>query len=101
MINSITDFSIILVYWVPLLLCLIGYTIRTWVNYRKDVIARELDQYYVPTDKIGTLIGRVLVTITPAVNLFVLFFDLAPRFFGNFFVWIERVFNTPVVPSRK
>lgn len=100
-------------YWLPLSLCAYGFTLRTWANYQKDVAAREeytaaLDtmenvrvRIYYPTDTIGSLIGRTLVTVLPIANLWAATFDVAPRLFGSFFRWIGQVFNTPLVPKRK
>lgn len=99
-----------LLYWLPLVLCAIGYFLRTWHNYQKDIRDRaECENkddktkctYYSPTDTIGSLIGRAIVTILPIGNLFAAVFDVAPGLFGKFFDWIGEVFNQPLVPQRK
>lgn len=89
-------------YWLPASLCAYGYTVRTWLNYQKDVAKRDEVEpsYYVPTDTIGTLLGRALVTICPVANLWSATFDVAPRLFSSFFKWLGRVFDTPLVPRR-
>ena len=97
----------ILLYWVPLSLCLYGYTLRTWVNYQHDVKERALHEeqpkgnFYSPTDTIGTLIGRGIVTIVPVANLWAAAFDVAPKMFRSFFEWIGKVFDMPLVPEKK
>jgi len=120
-------------YWLPLSLCVFGYTLRTTENYQKDLIEREkflnyemkrkelegdvdaLDQlyrsvrienekyttYYKPTDRIGTLIGRALVSIIPIANLWAGMFDISPRLFSRLIERIEIIFDTPLVPSNK
>lgn len=103
-------------YWLPLLLCAYGYTVRTWMNYQKDVADREASEllskseltklksyapYYSPTDTIGILIGRGLASVIPVVNLWAACFDVAPRLFSAMFAWIGRVFDQPLVPKRK
>lgn len=88
-------------YWVPLSLCVYGYTVRTWFNYQKDVKARDNEKHYSPTDTIGTLIGRGLASIIPVANLWAASFDVAPKLFTSFFTWIGKVFDVPLVARRK
>lgn len=97
--NSIFGF---ILYWVPLLFCIVGYTIRTGKNYRIDIKERESSpKSYCPTDTIGTLIGRAIVSIIPIANLWAAIFSLAPDFFGDLFNYIEKVFDKPLVPRKK
>lgn len=96
----------IFLYWVPLSLCLYGYTVRTWTNYRKDVANREEagrkeHGYYYPTDTVGTIIGRAFATFTPLANIWVATFDVAPEVFERLGKFICRVFDQPLVPERK
>ena len=100
----------ILLFWAPLAFCAFGYTIRTAANVRKDMVdrtaceaalARGEHASYVPTDTIGTLIGRGIATICPLVNLWAALFDLGPDIFGTFFKHLGEVFNQPLVPKRK
>lgn len=103
-VNTVTFNSILgfLLYWVPLLFCMVGYTIRTGKNYRKDIKARDklFDSYH-PTDTIGTLIGRALVSIIPIANLWAAIFNLAPDFFGELFDYIGKIFDQSLVPRKK
>lgn len=104
---SFTNWMGGLLYWLPLSFCVYGYTIRTWLNYQKDVTEREKailkgnNGFYCPTDTIGTLIGRAIVTITPVANLWAASFDLAPRIFASMFNWLGKVFDMPLVPRIK
>lgn len=108
-INTITELAQanatgwlgLLLYWLPLAVCLIGYVVRTWRNYQKDIKARAADSIYTPTDTIGTLIGRALVSVVPVANLWASVFDLGPKIFGRFFKWIGNVFDQPLVPRIK
>lgn len=87
-------------YWLPLAFCSFGYVTRTARNFAKDRAARvKPGSTYYPTDTIGTLIGRALVSIVPLANVCAAAFDLAPEVFGRFFDWIGRVFNQPLVPD--
>jgi hypothetical protein len=100
----------LVLYWLPASLCAYGYTLRTWLNYQKDTAAREKSEaakaetgralVYHPSDTIGTLIGRGVVTVCPVANLWAASFDVAPKMFASFFAWVGRVFDTPLVPRR-
>lgn len=95
----------LVLYWLPMLLCFVGYTTKTWVNYQCDVAERESTtpdswKLYSPTDTIGSLIGRALLTILPVGNLLAAIFDVSPRMFANFFRWVGKVFDQPLVPRR-
>lgn len=104
MLEYITDFRWnsllgILMYWVPLLFCVYGYLLRTHRNVQKDKRERENGSYYMPTDKMGTLIGRGILAILPVGNLFAAIFDLGPEVFGRFFRRLEQLFDIPLVPD--
>lgn len=91
----------ILLFWVPLAFCLFGYTLRTAKNYRKDLARRESETFYHPTDTIGALMGRALVSIIPVANIWAAMFDLAPEVFGRLFKWLGQVFDQPLVPDNE
>lgn len=105
-----TNWMGLALYWLPASICAYGYTVRTWLNYQKDVAAREKAEaaitergrplVYFPTDTIGTLIGRAVATVCPVANLWAASFDVAPKLFSSFFGWVSRVFDTPLVPRR-
>lgn len=132
MTNWMTGWMGMLLYWLPLSICVVGYTLRTSENLQKDHVEREkyrnflkrlkelegneeeTDRFkrscynseqhtthYSPTDKIGTLIGRALVSIVPVANLWAGTFDVAPRLFHRLIERIEKIFDTPLVPQDK
>lgn len=88
-------------YWLPLILCAIGYTGRTWVH------ANELRN---PSDKwsykysnpitVGTIIGRILLTVTPCVNVIALVFGLSYDMLGSIFKWVGTVLEFELVKKR-
>lgn len=87
-------------YWLPMGFCAVGYMLRTARNFAKDRANRvKPGHYYHPTDTLGTLIGRGIVTVVPLANVCAAVFDLTPEVFGHFFKWIERAFNVPLVPD--
>ncbi len=95
----------ICLYWLPMVICIVGYTIRTARNIQKDKrerIQHEKNEigYYSPTDTIGDLIGRSLVSIIPIANLWSALFDISPMLFDRLFKWVSCTFNQPLVPIR-
>lgn len=89
-------------YWMPLAVCAVGYFIRTAKNYVNDRKKREeRGGYYVPSDTIGSLIARAVVTILPIGNMFAAVFDIGPSMLGRFFDWVGAVFNQPLVPDSE
>lgn len=90
----------VVLYWAPLTMCVYGYTVRTFLNYRKDITRREEDRYH-PTDTVGDIVGRAIITIIPIGNLWAAAFNVAPEVFGRFFNWLGKVFDQPLVPKRK
>lgn len=94
-------------YWLPLIVCTVGYIARTYKHYQADLVARAAwvenpkEKYYTPTDTVGTLIGRGIVSIIPVANLIAAVFDVAPSLLGNFFKMLGQIFDQPLVPKLK
>lgn len=96
----------LVLYWVPMIVCLVVYAVRTWENYQKDVAAREEAEnsdkkWYNPTDTVGTLIGRFVASVCPFVNVLAAIFDTGPKMLRRIFSVFEDVFDKPLVPKRK
>jgi len=112
----------LLLYWLPMGVCSIGYLVRTWNNYHHDIAkrtaylqykARQKDiplaeqkwgkddvSYYRPTDTIGALIGRGIMSIVPVCNLLAAVCDVAPSMLKGIFQTIGRIFDQPLVPGE-
>ncbi|KAA0888707.1 hypothetical protein [Oryzomonas rubra] len=110
MIYYITNFKFnsfigILLFWVPLAFCAVGYTIRTAKDYMEDKTDRAKAESegtsYSPTVTVGTLIGRGIVSVVPIANIWAALFDVAPELFSKTFLVIGKLFNIPLVPKRK
>lgn len=108
MINFAATFDIdtlsllgFLLYWVPVAICAVGYTLRTWKNYQKDLGNLYKKEHYSPTDTVGDVFGRVAATLCPVINLFAVVFDLGPKALRNFFKYFSNVLDRPLVPRRK
>lgn len=73
-------------YYIPAVLCLVGYGFLLKKKYTEAVRAREKDQYFTsPT--IGNVLGWILLSLVPVVNIFALIFDI-------------ELFNVPLVKSK-
>ena len=97
---------VICLYYVPFLLCFVGYTVRTAKNYMKDKSNRELSlvdkfKVYYPTDYLGDIMGRAIVSILPIANLWAAMFDIFPNMFGKLCVFFHNIFNQPLVPRKE
>jgi amino acid permease len=90
----------LVLYWLPFLICLFGYSHKTFVNYQKDLKDRNEAKYYSPTDTVGAVIGRLIVSICPVINLWCAMFDVSPKLLANFITHLEIIFNTPLVPKK-
>lgn len=117
----------LLLYWLPLAVCAVGYIVRTWRNVQKDIAQRaayeawrvanpepdpimDRDAWskwscgrvypYSPTDTVGTLIGRGLASVIPVCNLLCAACDILPKALNGFFKTIGALFDQPLVPKK-
>ena len=90
-----------ILYWSALIVCAYGYALQTWQNYQKDVKKRDEDRFYHPTDTVGTVVGRVFITVIPVVNIIAAAFDVGPKLSWAFFGWIGKALDVPLVPRKK
>lgn len=92
----------LLLYWLPLVWCLLGYTQRTANDVSRDVVERDLKpKFYYPRITVGTVVGRLLVSVVPVANLVALVCDLGPKALMRTIDWFGRVLDFPLVPVRK
>ncbi len=93
-------------YWLPMVVCLIGYAIRiindTAGDRKKRGAAEASDKgFYVPSVTVGTLVACTLLSIIPIVNLWSAIFDVSPEVTSSIISWFGRLLSVPLVPSRK
>jgi uncharacterized membrane protein HdeD (DUF308 family) len=82
----------LLLYWLPLVLCAIGYVFRTIIKYQECCELRaEGKTFY--SDTIGVLIGRFILTVVPVLNLFALVFSVM----GGYFKVLAHILDVPLV----
>lgn len=96
----------VLLFWMPAALNAYGYTVEFVQLYRKELRDRakaEADDkaYFSPNLTVGWIVGHAALAVIPIANLFAAVFDVAPKVFGDFFTWIGRVLDFPLVPKRE
>lgn len=102
----------ILLYWLPVAICLVAgaLDIRRLVAHdlveRDQIAKRKLEAsisdrwiFYTPSIKVGDVIGIVLVSFIPVVNLLKSVFYCVPSLFGNGFKYFCKFLNIPLVPK--
>lgn len=98
-----TSWAGIIVYWIPMLICMVLYSIEIFNQYLNDKVRRadyakdeKTRSHYTPRLTIGTVLRDTLITITPVANIFgsVSFtFDILKLF--------DKFLNIPIVPELK
>lgn len=100
----------LLLYWVPMALCAYEYAVMAGQGYRADLQQRAREDVsaaagrmtpYSPALTVGTLVGYLLATTVPAVNLIAAVLHVAPRVFGDLFPWLGKALDIPLVPKRE
>jgi hypothetical protein len=91
-------------YWVPLFLCAIGYSVRLIKEVRKDKEDRAECRkgsynYYHPSVTIGTIVFYALVSIAPGTNLVALVLHIGYDMLASVFEAIGKVLDKPLVPK--
>lgn len=113
--NSIY-FEIIL-YWIPVMICLLGYTYKTYQNYLLAIKRRDLSNgefltllgekikvsniNYYKTDTYGMIVLRIVFSFTPGLNIVVIFFDHIPKILGKYFNAFIDFLDSPIVPRKE
>lgn len=105
-----TDFSpnnllALYLYWFPLGICLVGYTVRLVCLVKKDLANRREaavpGNHYFPSVTVGSILGMVLLSFVPLVNLMAAVFDLTPWMLPKVCDWFRDLLDIPLVPRRK
>ena len=96
----------LLLYWLPLVLCVYGYMLTIVQRVRKDRAASAEHQsgapcsHYHPSITVGSLLGYAVLTVCPALNLLAALFDVAPTVFRGLIRWCGQILDAPLVPKR-
>ena len=106
MIAHIPQWVVVAFYWIPLALCAVGYTVRTTKEIKHDLNDRRQSDllphgYYYPSVTIGTIAGRLLLTVTPLINIAAFVTDLGIDMIGHALDVIGKTLDCPIVSSRR
>lgn len=82
---------VICLYWIPLAICVFGYTHRTGREVKGDIVRRAKDHYY-PSVRLKHVAGRLLGSLLPLVNCFCAM-DAGSEIFDYFL-------DIPLVPKK-
>ena len=94
-------------YWAPVIYCLVFYFVRTVVNFRKDKSRHELyladpkHNYYSPSETVGGILIRILLSVFPVINIWCALFDLTPDVYKYASKYFDNFLNIPLVPKQK
>ncbi|HET6631496.1 MAG TPA: hypothetical protein VFG73_02155 [Rhodanobacteraceae bacterium] len=94
-------------YYLPLVVCALGFAVRTGRDYQRDVAARaaaeRTHRLYAPELTIGTLLGRAVLTFVPVLNVLtaVFAFALGRRALIRALDWIWTLTDVPLVPRKR
>jgi hypothetical protein len=106
-LNLLLDYKVI-IYWLPVIICSVGYLLITVEEYHEDV--KNRDKYekeelkhgcYIPTLKVGTIVGRAIVCFIPVFNVLVTIFKFVPRLVGDIITACDKWLDIPLVPKKK
>jgi hypothetical protein len=109
-INYYQEYWVLIFYIYPAIFCLIGYTIRTWGNIKKDKIRREETRVfdkngkpkrfsYSPTDRVKDLLLRLIFALVPVLNITALVFDIGTDIIELINNKFKNILNKPMVKS--
>lgn len=85
-------------YWLPMILCAVGYSVRTFKQIQ-HIKVYHIDKHagYVEDLTVGTVLWRVLLTVTPIVNIFALSFSLLSDMVSTVLNWLASILEFKLV----
>lgn len=104
---KLTNLAGVLLYWVFVLICLTGYSYKTYLAFKKDLARRALESsgdmkkfdFYTPKLTYGKVLGRIFVAFVPVVNIWCAVFDISVLRIA--FSTVFSMLAKPVVPRHK
>lgn len=90
-------------YFVPLCICLFGYTLRTYFNVQFDKQKKEefvklnLEDKYYPKELRIDIFNRILVSFIPVINIIAMVTDIFPELFHSTYEKIETWLEQPII----
>ena len=95
----------LVVYWLPLLICLVGYLCKTWKEYRQE-LARSLEFKqrnlgYITNLTVGVVVCRVFATFLPGVNIIAIAFDIGWPMLCTVIRSVTNILDIPLIKPHK
>lgn len=87
-------------YFIPLVLCLIGYSFRTIDDYKRDSLRDFPLQHYVNKLTWGTIIFRLVISLLPVINILALIVDLSSTMLQKIYNRVCTILDKPIVKGR-
>lgn len=91
---------VLLFYAIPACICLISDVHKTVQDIKTDIRKRS-EAYYSPEVTIGRLLGKLLLTLIPVVNIIKALMYLLTDFAEIVISFVDKVLSTPLVPKKK
>ncbi len=89
------SFLALFTYWIPALICLTVYLFQCIYEYKRD-LHNSSESHYNPTLTIGVIVWRIVLSITPGINIIAMVFDTA----SSVFKWLGSVLDIPLVRKK-
>lgn len=91
----------IVAYWIPMLLCLVGYTCKTWKEYREEVERSKKLQAsnvsYTTNLTIGVIVNRICATFLPVLNIVAIAFDIGWPMVSTLVRMVTNILDIPLI----
>ena len=101
LVNIVTNVSFnstmaICLYWVPMIICLVGYLFDFVKDYQTDAKNYQ-ESYYDPKLTIGSILGRLIVSVMPVLNLGMALFKHMGNIIKKILLVCEKALNIPII----
>ena len=101
-LQGITPLWGFLLYWVPVVVCTVCYTIDNFRDFAYERIkrdeARSGGTTYHPTLTMGKILWSYILSVIPVANLIAVVFSFAPRYLSTWYELVVKLFDMPMVP---
>lgn len=88
--------AILVLYWLPFVVCFIIYTRETYKKYKIDKL--NLSSIgYIPKLTIGNILFTILVTVGPGINIIVALFCGLPMIWDKLEIFLSK----PILRAKK
>lgn len=95
-----TDHLAVWLYFIPLAVCTYTYVMRSIREVQYDLANRDAKGVYIPRATVGTICGRILITVLPGVNAAAAYLILIPQYLYDCIVWLRGALDYPLVKPR-